>query len=269
MKGDWQRVSRKCRCPICNHDSWCLIATDGVICMRVQSSRVVHFKGGETGYVHPLNGTPQLPNKQSKPEPTINCTALLNEWSHVNSRPLCHLALRLGVSENSLARLNCIYAREHNAWAFPMRDGYGELVGIRLRNDRGDKWAIKGSHQGIFLPFTDPQEICIICEGPTDTAAALSMGFFAIGRPSCSGGVQYVRTAIRRFGVRRAIIMSDNDEPGMKGAFALAEFLPIPSCILLLPCKDLRQMLCHGGTKETIMNMVESVVWRQPQVCES
>lgn len=264
---NWKRVNPKFRCPICKHDSWCLVSADAVLCMRVTSDRSKVLRDGSTGYVHRLNEPIKVPTSEfRKPVPVINVGKLLDRWFSKMPHALKRLAVRLGVSEQSLSRLNCCFASEHHAWAFPMRDGYGELVGIRLRSDTGQKWAVKGSHQGIFLPVGNAQEMVVVCEGPTDTAAALTLGYFAIGRPSCSGGGGDVRTAVKRLCVRRAVLVADNDGPGMNGAVMLADQLPVPNSILLLPSKDIRSFLNAGGTKGSLDAIIDGLVWRQPKV---
>ncbi len=173
-------------------------------------------------------------------------------------------AASLGVSERSLGVIGCAWHASHSAWAFPMRDGQGKCVGIRLRTEAGKKFAVKGSRQGIFLPMCQPQSTAYIVEGPTDTAAALTIGLFAIGEPSCNACVNYTQVAINRLGIRNAVLVADNDKPGLRGAKALADELQIPCCTLVLPTKDIRQFVQFGGTKELIESLTSSLVWNQP-----
>lgn len=168
---------------------------------------------------------------------------------------------KLGMTEQTLKSLNCCWSSPHSAWAFPMSDGYGNWVGIRLRAESGKKWAVPGSHQGVFLPRVNPERMALIAEGPTDTCAGLQLGFYTIGRPSCSGGVGELRTAIARNRVTRAVICADNDGPGVIGAKLLQTHLNCSSCIIVLPCKDLRQFVKLGGTKELIDSMVATAIW--------
>lgn len=148
-----------------------------------------------------------------------------------------------------------------------MTNGRGEIVGIRLRNDVGRKWAVTGSSQGIFFPVrTNPKATVFVTEGPTDLAAALTLGLFAIGRPSCSGAVADTTTAIKRSGCTRAVLLADNDGPGTQGAMTLARQLDIPSCITILPTKDVREFLNSGGTAELLESLTNSLVWIQPSV---
>lgn len=88
------------------------------------------------------------------------------------------------------------------AAAFPMRDGAGDVIGIRYRDLKtGKKWALRGSHNGLFIvPEYIPVECdeIVVCEGPTDTLAAVSCGMYAIGRACCQGGADHIREYLRR-----------------------------------------------------------------------
>jgi hypothetical protein len=145
-----------------------------------------------------------------------------------------------------------------------MLAGYGNVIGIRLRAMDGSKWAVKGSRNGIFIPRSPASYRCYICEGPTDTASALTMGLYAIGRPSCSGGGPEALQFLGRSLVREVAIIADNDEPGLRGAKMLQIQLPIRSAILILPCKDIREMLNRGGGRDEVEELASNLVWSQP-----
>jgi len=165
------------------------------------------------------------------------------------------------MTTQSLLALNCCWASPHKAWAFAMRDGYGNMVGIRLRTESGKKFAVPGSHQGLFIPKDKWDKMLMLTEGPTDCAAAIDLGYWAIGRPSCSGGVSEVITFVKQRKVRRAVIVSDNDSPGVLGAAELQRRLPCSSCILVLPAKDVRAFVGLGGTKALMDSMIGSAIW--------
>ncbi len=181
-------------------------------------------------------------------------------------------AERLGVSHESLVALDCKWLNARAAYSFPMSDGNGNHIGIRLRNSAGFKWAVPGSRQGVFLPKSLIYEtkIAYLPEGPTDTAALLTIGLFAIGRPTCNSGNDHIKTALKRLGIRRAVIVADNDEikqtgkrPGLDGAMKLKKELGIP-CVIWMPpspIKDARQFINQGGTKQMIENEVNKKVW--------
>lgn len=261
------RVSRAHPCARCNHTSWCLYAEDGsmLICMRDSSGEPKQFAGGEVGYIHRLTEQANkfVPTRKPEPPaPIINAQAMMKGWlEQTTAGHLAVLAASLGVKASSLLELRAAWAQEHHAWAFPMRNGYGAMVGIRLRSSDGRKWAVRGSKQGIFLPYCPPQDAVFICEGPTDTAAALSIGLYAIGRPSCSGGMPDIIIALRRLGIRRVVIIADNDDPGLTGADMLSRHLEIPCCLFTLPCKDVREAVARGMDAETLMAMVNQHRW--------
>lgn len=231
--------------------------------MRVQSSKPA--KNG--GWLHPLDNAPavKLPPKPA-PAPTINATAIIRKWSEdTPESSYRYLAQSLGVSIQSLLNIGTVWSVPHNAWAFPMFDGYRNTIGIRLRDQAGHKWAVTGSRQGLFLPAVEPQETVWVCEGPTDTAAGVTIGLYCIGRPSCRGSVVDLNTAIRQAGSRRVVILADNDGPGYSGALDFQKQCPIPSLILVPPAKDLRKFVQMGGTKPVLTALMTGMLWRTPK----
>jgi hypothetical protein len=254
-----------------------MLGTSIVVCMRVASPRQKTFVDGSTGYVHAVGNMPvrQLPtNVSRKEQPVLNPHILLKKWRHMSGNgPLPLLAAQLGVTPLALETLGCLRTHYYKTWAFPMRSGDNHVVGIRLRSEDGRKWAEKGSHQGLFMPQCEPQPTAYIVEGPTDAAAALSLGVYAIGRPSCSGGMFDIQRVISRLNIKRVVIIGDSDEdklrpdgshfnPGVDGARNLSEVLGIPNCVLLLPCKDMRQFLSQGGDRTTLDYLASQCLWR-------
>jgi len=173
-------------------------------------------------------------------------------------------AEKLGVSAESLLALDVRWAPPHRAWAFPMRDGEGNVIGIRLRAEDGRKWAVQGSRNGIFMPVQGYPIRALVTEGPTDTAAALTLGFFAVGRPACNCGGDLIKTALTRLNIHRAIIVADRDTPGQQGAQKLAKQIGVRSTIWTPPAKDLREFLQAGGTRDVIDSEVSNFVWKKP-----
>jgi hypothetical protein len=142
-----------------------------------------------------------------------------------------------------------------------MCDGFGRVVGIRLRNERG-KFAVRGSRQGIFLASVPAQKTLFVCEGPTDTAAAVELGLFAVGRPNCCCGGDEIKVFARRHTVSRVVVISDNDKPGLDGARKVGSELQLPFAIYVPPAKDLREFLRLGGTRLMIENTLKGLVWQ-------
>lgn len=279
----WVRVSKRMPCPICGHHDWCGITSDGAVarCMRVESARP--SPSGEGGWIHTL-GDEVVPrpvvNHPPNPRPNVDWERLLGKW-RFNTQPgqLRRLATGLGVTTHSLERLGAAYAAQYKAWAFPMRNGRGYIIGIRLRNDAGQKWAVRGSHQGLFWPdMNTGADPLIITEGPTDAAAVLDLGFDVVGRPSCSGGTRLLQQAFERGTSRDVVILADRDEPkkrpdgttwypGQEGAEQLAQQLAglTRSTRIIKPLKgkDARAWVQSGATRHLVdMVISNACFWR-------
>lgn len=258
----WLRVTRANKCTVCGKSDWCTYSPELNLacCMRIDSPRLA--KNG--GFFHSLGGTPVrpvLPDKHQAP-PSINATKIIRDWRiYTSADQIRSLAKELGVNPDALEALGTAWAPQHNAWAFPMKDGYGNVVGIRLRNRNGFKWAVPGSKAGLIYSQIIPGDACL-CEGPTDTAAALTLGLNVIGRPSCRGSEDDILTALKP--CRRLLIIADNDDPGWNGAVHLQTRLKIPSVCWAPPTKDLREFLRAGGTPALLRSLTSSLIWTNP-----
>lgn len=221
---------------------------------------------GNGGHWHPDGDKhPTFVPRRTPEPPRIDAGAMMNQFArHTNWADVGILAHNLGVSRASLENIGCVWADRHSAWAFPMFSGSGECVGIRLRLRDGRKLSVRGGHEGLFMPH-GRNTTCYLVEGATDLAAALTLGLWGIGRPSCRGAVAYTQVTINRLGVQRVIIIGDNDTPGINGAKALAAELQVPVASMLLPTKDLREYVRMGGTLDLLRALERQLVWRQPK----
>lgn len=268
------RVTKRHPCPICNKNDWCLIGKSLVICMRVGSPREKKMKDGQVGFIHPLDGKVQYvaPQKVGRPQ-TIDFTKMY-ETMAARTKPwqVNRVAESLGLHPNDLKELGMVM-RDDRVAAFPMRDSKRHIVGLRMRAITGGKFAEPGSHQGMFIPSRPPEPTVYLPEGPTNTAAGLSLGLYCVGRPSCNGGIHEVVALVKSLGCKRAVIFADADpdivfrehvtNAGADGAITLAEHLGIPNTIITLPSKDLRDFVKAGGDRATIEYLVKSTVWRK------
>jgi len=272
----WVRVSRRARCPICESDSWCGVSADGSVvhCMRSQSDHVVE-KGG---WIHRLTDPKPIYEKPVREaEPCKDFGAYIKDLRQRGSpSQLELLAGRLGVSAISLDSLSACYSVKDRAWAFPMRDALENVIGVRLRADNGTKWAVKGSKQGLFYDTflaPDKDRILYVCEGPTDTAAMLTLGLPAVGRAACLGQADLLKTLCSARGFRKIVVVADNDEakarpdgsfwyPGREGAERLIKELRMWSKLILTPAKDIRAWLQSGATIESLRCLENQQVWR-------
>lgn len=259
------RVSRHHPCPVCGKPDWCSVSEDGgvAVCMRTPSGKP--SKNG--GWVHRIGdgrprAAPSAPPRRAKP-PLFNAQALITAWTAETSLDAIYgHAESLGVSATALASLGACWSKGHEAWAFPMRDDTGTVIGIRLRHEQGRKWAVPGSREGLFFPMAEMEgNTVVVCEGPTDTAAGLTIGLTAVGRPSCLGAMDLFRAFARRRNVRRLVILGDNDpprrrpdgswwQPGLEGAMKLSQHCRIPFKLVVPPVKDLREWVRAGLTAD-------------------
>lgn len=265
MSSGWIRVTRANPCPICEKPDWCSVHPEiGVCCMRVQSGHQLKNEGwlhkkDEKKLIH------YTPPSKPKEEVNIDAEKLMRKyWEQTKREWIVKLASELGVSAASLVLLGAAWAGDRTAWAFPMKNGLFKTIGIRLRKSDGSKFAVTGSKQGLFIPTISFRgRTAYICEGPTDTAAALTLGLAAIGRPSCLGSIEDTKLFIKLNGVKDAVIITDNDTPGITGSSKLQEALPVDTCRVILPAKDMRQFVNNGGTAVMLESIAKSVVWRK------
>ena len=156
----------------------------------------------------------------------------------------------LGVSGRSLNRLQMGWSNWQQAFTLPMRAADGNPTGIRFRGVDGRKWSLKGGREGLFIPvdlqfsrWDDEYHQLLICEGPTDCAALLDLGFAAVGRPNCTGGVKQLIGLVADLQPREVVIVADADPPGLRGAKALA-------VELVSHCRGVKTILPPDGIKD-------------------
>jgi hypothetical protein len=97
----------------------------------------------------------------------------------------------------------------------------------------------------------------LIAEGPTDTAALLDLGFHAVGRPSCTGGIHLLVELVRKDLPEGVVIVADGDAAGRRGAESLAAVLlaHAASVRIIAPpsgVKDARQWKRRGATSADV-----------------
>lgn len=271
----WPHVNKQHPCPICQKTDWCQFGDRAIKCMRVESKNSCSTGGWYHFYEE---DKPEFVPRAElpKPPPSQGFNLLMAEYrNRTQTFQFQALAESLGVLPESLIALGAGYAQNRKAWAFPMWDGLNTILGIRLRNLQGFKWAVPGSRIGVFRPSKSvpAQPICYLPEGPTNTAATLSLGLYAVGRPTCNSGTTQLQETLRNLGIRRVVIIADNDPekqignrqgyPGIEGAKQLQRDLQCKSVIFIppSPCKDIRDFLKAGGTKSYIESEVNKKVW--------
>ena len=275
MPSVWLRVTKKHPCPVCGKHDWCGATADGAFacCMRVKSDRPTR----NGGWLYRLadSAPRQVPHLHMPPPRaplprTTDWIALLRRFERdTRTAEVERLAASLGVSPDSLRRLGIAWAAPHRAWAFPMCDAQHETVGVRLQAESGRKWAVRGSHNGLFWPeHLGSGGPLLLCEGPTDVAALLDLGYDAIGRPSCAGAVEIVIEVVRVLNRCEVVIVADTDGPGIDGADRLAQALTEagrrPKVIRPLQGKDARAWLQAGATRAVVDAVIAGALYWRP-----
>lgn len=260
----WPRVSKRKPCEICERPDWCTVTPDGTAacCMRVESSKLL----SNGGWLHRLNNgvyqDREYTTRLTVPTQSIprNFGQLAEQYEQrASDSRIETFAGELGVSAKSLRRLHIGW--DGDAWTFPMQNATGDVVGIRRRFSNGQKLSVRGGKEGLFIPDDlSCDEQIFVCEGPTDTAAILTLGYHAVGRPSCRGGTAFVVQLVRG---REIVIVSDQDTPGQCGAETLAKKLqPLcPSVQIIIPpigIKDVRAWLQAGATRSDIDKTIKN-----------
>lgn len=238
--------------------------------LGLSASELFPHDGPARGRVHPAR-------RREKPKtmPALDWAAEHARFvAAVDPLMLESLSRELGVSDEALVSLGIGWASverlgelcdavrhrrggeykrpKSSAWVFPMMSGEGEIIGLNARAPGRGKWTVAGGRNGLFVPagLSEMPDPVYVPEGASDTAAALSRGVAAVGRPSCSGGVEDLAVLLRG---RRVILVGENDEkgdkwPGRDGArntaAKLAHVWGVRSVEWILPpdgVKDLRE----------------------------
>lgn len=256
--GAFERVTKAKPCAVCGKPDYCTRFRDSgnAICMRVESAK--QFKNG--GYLHKTgesNGNNRLVQPDTKKrgccEMVTNWNLVVKDYCKAADGKIKTLAESLGVSADSLRALRVGW--DGDAFCAPMRNHENAIIGIRRRFPDGKKLSVCGGKEGLF--YKDgfkPNGQVLIVEGFTDTSAALSLGFDAIGRPSCTGGIEFLKQMCK---TSKAIVVADDDTPGLRGARLLVRQLPNAK-MLVPPTKDLRQWLLEGASKQDMEYAIAS-----------
>ena len=269
-----ERVTKARPCVICERQKFCLRTPNNerVICTKVKEGSKKWCENA-SGWLHILVDDPNF-RRRKKMTGWQTCgkatkqpknygddhyerfTTLAQQYTDRMTPTLLDQAAKLlSVSAESLTRLR-IGVDHRGQLTFPMSDGHGRVIGIRTRNlATGKKLAERNSHNGLFVPegLTNEGPL-LLCEGPSDTAAALDLGFAAIGRPFCRGGAELLPPLVRG---RNVVVVCDNDEDGREGGRRLARTLVLQckSVKLFTPGKprdDLRDAVRDGLTAEKL-----------------
>lgn len=210
---DWMRVTRSNPCAVCGGADWCTRSADGAVamCMRIESPR--EARGG--GWIHRTSAGPLR-------LPPVQATMPVADWSRKAREMFEHQAARharwqlaehLGVDAVALERLGVGVSPDGSFTSWPERDATGRTIGIVRRYPDGTKKHMSGGNAGLYIPrdWNSAAGPILLPEGGSDTAALLTMGLCAIGRPSCTGGVALLTELLKRHLERAVVVLGEND----------------------------------------------------------
>ena len=274
----WIRVSRRDVCPVCGRADWCLVAEDGsaAICPRIESAK----RCGEAGWLHRLADRPapwparspwQIPIDR-EPKARAEEIAALSRRLQAEadkSRAIDRLGGELGLSLQSLIRFGVGWSFRDGFSSWPMFDHRGWIVGINRRFPDGTKKIVTGHRAGLYMPADLPEDLSriegtlLVTEGATDAVAAMDLGVWAVGRFSCSHGIELLVKVVTRIRPAKLVPVGDADEPGQRGVECLASVLlayvrQLKVIFPPSPHKDFRAWKRAGATFEELMHTVDA-----------
>jgi hypothetical protein len=178
----------------------------------------------------------------------------------------------IGLAWHVLDAIGIGWSQQHSAYTFPMYDADRRVIGIRVRYDNGEKKAVRGSRNGLFLVsqpelVTVSSDVILIPEGPTDTAACLSLGFNVIGRPFNVGGMDDLARILLDYPKHRVVVVGDNDDAGTRGVEAACSRIGKSREVRFVypptRFKDIRQWHINGAVHADVVRLINNTTaWR-------
>lgn len=159
---------------------------------------------------------PQVPLERFAEECEKHQKAATEDW-------LTDLANSLSVHPTSLKLLRCGHHQAIQCACFPMVNEIEQICGLRYRWPDGQKRARTGSKAGIFIPTTPAGTVLWICEGPTDTAALISLGIWAIGLPAARQSIDLAHAYVQQYRPQAVVAVSDAGQVGKASAAMIAQ----------------------------------------------
>jgi len=214
MKGDWREATKEHPCPICERTHFCRIGRIFVICTSIESQKAT--KAGY-GWYHPLPDAAEKPVYVPKPKEKRATDAELHaRWMKilaacpVRTRKVSELAEHLGVADWTLDAIGVKW--DGRQWLVPTKNAKGLITGIDTRWKNGTKMVVTDSRRGLCYAdnWQDYPGPAIIVEGPSDTAAALTMHLCVIGRPSNIAGMELLTRMLGKVN-RQIIFIAERD----------------------------------------------------------
>ena len=213
---EWEAVTKAAPCVVCESPDWCTRSMDGAnCCMRVKSD--IPMRNG--GWLHRVNGEIQ-PRRVFRPkerrltdsELSARFGPLARHWYVGKDKEIKLLAETLGVAAWALDAIKV--GADADSYTFPELNHHGQIVGINRRFPDGMKRCCIGSRRGLTFTedWADAPGPVLIVEGASDVAAGLTLGLCVVGRPSNTGGVEYLKRLLAKHLDRRIVIVAERDE---------------------------------------------------------
>ena len=213
------------------------------------------MRNGEVGYIHRLADEPvayRPVEREPRRKPPTDAER------HAMLEPLClawhagvgskrdELAALLGVSGASLDAIGVGWNAQERCWTFPERNHKGMIVGVKRRFRDGKKLSVTGGSTGLTFSadWYEADGPVFVVEGGSDVAAGLSLGLCVVGRPSNTGGIDYLEKLFRSVPERLVIIVGERDE---KDRATLPE-MHDPKCMCCGQCYPGK----HGAIQSSI-----------------
>jgi len=261
----------KLKCPICGKPDWCMLHIDGkkVICPRVKSNVVLK----NSGFLHKVHDNGILSKRcklgKKKSNRCVNWTRLARHYYRKGYRNLIKLDLlsaEMGVPTKEL-RDKWRLGWDGESYTIPCTDGFKDFNGVMRRFPDGHKVWVSRSRNGLFMPkLKSWHGNVFICEGWTDAASLVHMGFRAIGRANCQTGLKYIKQLLgSEKGIRQVTVVGDNDpaneygnvgQHGMdrlaKDLYGTAWFVGVTT--VPAEYKDMRAWFMSGASKQDVIS---------------
>jgi hypothetical protein len=275
-------VTRSAPCCICGKPSWCSRSEEHDMhsCMRstdapggyryIKETRVGgHLFAGPASEPPRRRAERDLPPLAPPPPSPAPPRPSFIDWEKVQRRLYDSVTMpireaieeQVRIPHGFLAALGMGWSAPHHAYSWPMRDERMQVTGIHLRTPDAKKFAIKGSKQGIYAVGRPRTDMVLLCEGVTDTAAMLSLGYEAIGRPSCRGAEDICAALCAG---RHAVVVADADGPGRAGAQILAMRCKAAcrSVRIIEPIavKDARAWVLANGSRAMVDTVIRNAI---------
>jgi hypothetical protein len=200
--------------------------------------------------------------------PTPQFSGLVDDLipAHNSYDQLNKLAASWGVLRAALEDYGVLWSWKASAYTAPMRNGFGELIGVHRRYMDGSKRCCPGSRLGLFLPSFYSGGPVVLCEGLSDTVCVAALGFCAVGRASAMSCMDHISVWVsqHRHHSEPVVVVADNDEVGRKSAERIAGVLAMQGVATAVAdtgqYKDARQMFyyCPDGLRQTVVAAIES-----------